>query len=131
MKLTHPKIRHLKFKINEDVKSKYPLSEKTTLLYDAEREENYKRFGIRWNISFVNKTGEEVITQVTESRAIFELEESKKDKADLKTFIQNAFANIQTNFQDKLPPSLKHLALADPNFDEIIETLIIEILKVK
>lgn len=131
MKLIQPKIRHLKFKMNDAVKSTYPLTEKTNILYDASREENYKRFGLRWNVTFVNKTGEEVVIHITESRSIFELEESKKDKVDVKTFIQKAFASIQTNLQDKLPVSLKHLSLAEPNFDEMAEAAMVEILKVK
>ena len=130
MKLIHPLIRHLKFKINDSVK-KYSLTEKTSLLYEAGTEENYKRFGLRWNITFVNQMGEEVIIQITESRSIFELEESKKDLLDLKTFIQNAFTNIQTNFQDKSPANLKHLVIAEPDFDVMAETLMVEILKVK
>ena len=130
MKLIHPLIRHLKFKINDSVK-KYSLTEKTSLLYEAGTEENYKRFGLRWNITFVNQMGEEVIIQITESRSIFELEESKKDLLDLKTFIQNAFTNIQTNFQDKSPVNLKHLVIAEPDFDVMAETLMVEILKVK
>ncbi|MBA3707184.1 MAG: hypothetical protein H0W84_15155 [Bacteroidetes bacterium] len=131
MKLTHPKIRHVKFKLNEAVKSKYPLTEKTNVTYDAGTEENYKRFGLRWNITFINKAEEEVILQVTESRAIFELEEPKKDNADLKFFIQNAFIGIQNNLQDQLPNNLKHLIIAEPNYDEMTETLMKEILKVK
>lgn len=131
MKLTLPKIRHLKFKMNDAVKSTYPLTEKTSILYDANREENYKCFGLRWNIAFINKAGEEVITHITESRSIFELEEPKKDKIDMKAFIQKAFASIQTNLQDKLPASLKHLSLAEPNFDEMSEAAMIELLKVK
>ncbi len=79
----------------------------------------------------MNKDNEEVITQITESRSIFETEELKKDKADVKEFIQKAFASIQTTLQDKLPASLKHLSLAEPNFDEMAETAMVEILKVK
>ena len=131
MKLIHPKIRHLKFKMNEAVKSKYPLTEKTSIIYDASTEENYKRFGLRWNVTFVNKNNEEVITHITESRSIFETEELKKDKADVKAFIQKAFESIQTNLQDKLPATLKHLSLAEPNFDEMTETAMVEILNVK
>ncbi len=131
MKLTHPKNRHLKFKINDTIVNQYPLTEKTSIKYEAGTEEDYKWFGLRWNITFLNKNGLDAIMQLSESRAIFELEESKKDRADLKIFIQNAFASIQTNFQDKLPINLKHLAIAEPNFDEMLETLMAEVLKVK
>lgn len=131
MKLTQPKTRHLKFTTNEKIVNQYPLTEKVDVKYEAGTEENYKWFGLRWTIHFLNKQGSEAITQLSESRAIFELEEQKKDKADLKAFIQNAFSSIQTNFKDKLPVSLKHLSIAEPNFDAMLETLLTEILKVK
>ena len=131
MKLTHPKIRHLKFSMNDAIKNQYPLIENLNLIYDAGTEENYTRFGIRWTITYSNKNGLEAITQITESRSIFKLEEPKKDLADLKAFIQNAFESIQTNFQDKLPLNLKHLVITEPNFDEMAEAVMVEILKVK
>ncbi len=131
MKLIQPKIRHLKFTMNDAIKNQYPLTENLNLKYDAGTEENYTRFGIRWTITYSNKNGLEAITQITESRSIFKLEEAKKDLADLKAFIHKAFESIQTNFQDKLPLNLKHIAITEPNFDEMAETLMVEILKVK
>ena len=131
MKLVQPKTRHLKFTINDSIVHQYPLVEKVDIKYEAGKEESNDWFGLRWTINFLNKHGSEAITQLSESRAIFKLEEAKKDKADLKTFIQNAFAAVQTNFQDKLPVSLKHMSFADPNFDEISDTLMKEIMKVK
>ena len=131
MKLIQPKTRHLKFTTNDKIVNQYPLTEKVDVKYEAGREDSYKWFGLRWTVNFLNKRGDEAITQLSESRAIFELEETKKDTADVKSFIQNAFAGIQTNFQDKLPIKLKHLTIADPNFDEMTETLMAEVLKVK
>ncbi|MGQ0827528.1 MAG: hypothetical protein ACT4ON_03930 [Bacteroidota bacterium] len=131
MKLTQPKTRHLKFTINDSIVHQYPLTEKVEIKYEAGKEDKFKWFGLRWIIHFLNKQNAEAITQLSESRAIFKLEEAKKDSAELKAFIQNAFVSVQTNFQDKLPASLKHLSIAEPNFDEMSETLMKEILKVK
>lgn len=131
MKLTQPKTRHLKFTTNDSIVNQYPLTEKVDIKYEAGIEDKFKWFGLRWTIHFLNKQGSEAITQLSESRAIFKLEETKKDKADLKVFIQNAFASVQTNFQDKLPISLKHMSIAEPNIDEMSDILMKEILKVK
>lgn len=131
MTLTQPKTRHLKFTTNDSIVHQYPLTEKVDIKYEAGKEDGFKWFGLRWTVHFLNKQGAEAITQLSESRAIFELEEIKKDKADLKIFIQNAFASILTNFQDKLPASLKHLSITEPNFDEMSEILMKDILKIK
>jgi len=131
MKLNQPKTRHLKFTTNDSIVHQYPLTEKVEIKYEVGKEDGFKWFGLRWTVHFLNKQGAEAITQLSESRAIFELEETKKDKAELKTFIQNAFASVQTNFQDKLPVSLKHLSIAEPNIDEMSDILMTEILKVK